>query len=80
MKRLFASSAVPNAASGDDWRIEQTLKSFAKTYSLNRSLRQAAIRPLGQDSNRSTADSWRHALVSADRWVVDASNRIGAAR
>ena len=62
MKRLFAA----------------TVKSVAKTCSLDRSLRPAAIRPLAQDSNRSAADSWRHALVSADRWAVDASNWIGA--
>jgi hypothetical protein len=84
MKRLFAASAVPNeveanATSVDDWRLERLLKSVAKTCSLNGSLRAAAIRPLAQDSNGSTANSWRHALVSPDCWVVDASNRLGAA-
>jgi hypothetical protein len=85
MKRLLAASAVPseaeaNSTSVDDWRLERLLNRLPKTCSINGSLRAAAIRPLAQNSNGSTANSWRHALVSADCGVVDATNRLGAAR
>jgi len=76
MKRLFAASAAPNeaeanAAGVDDRRLERLLNRLPKRVR-SRSLRPAAIRPLAQDSNRSTADSWRHSLFLpiAGLWML----------
>ena len=83
MKRLFAAFAVPNevaanATGGDDWRLERLLNRLPKRVcSTVRFVRQPAARWLRIPTGALLTVGGT-ALVSADRWAVDASNRIGA--
>ena len=83
MKRLFAASAVPNevaanATGGDDWRLERLLNRLPKRVcSTVRFVRQPSARRLRIPTGALLTVGGT-ALVSADRWAVDASNRIGA--
>jgi hypothetical protein len=64
--------------SADDWRLERLIN--PEPNPLNRAFPSAAIKMLAPDSGGTIAHSWRRTLVFADRWIVDASNRLGAAR